>query len=122
MTTGTDNNRDTFTNPLADRPDLAVPGGDPYDRNTYFGTFTGRSGNLVRNANIGPGYFKLDARVSKFIQMQQLRLELFGEAFNLTNEVNFASPTGNLRSSTFGKPSQIVGNMRQVEFGFRLNF
>ena len=122
VTTGTDNNRDTFTNPLADRPDLAVPGGDPYDRNTYFGTFTGRSGNLVRNANIGPGYFKLDARVSKFIQMQQLRLELFGEAFNLTNEVNFASPTGNLRSSTFGKPSQIVGNMRQVEFGFRLNF
>jgi hypothetical protein len=36
--------------------------------------------------------------------------------------VNFASPQGNLRSASFGKPSQIVGNMRQVEIGFRLNF
>jgi len=40
----------------------------------------------------------------------------------VTNEVNFASPNGNLRSSLFGQPSQIVGNMRQVEIGFRLNF
>ena len=122
VTTGTDNNRDTFTNPLADRPDLAVPGGDPYDRTTYFANFTGRSGNLPRNANIGPGYFRLDARVSKFLEMRSLRLELFAEAFNVTNEVNFASPNGNLRSSLFGQPSQIVGNMRQVEIGFRLNF
>jgi hypothetical protein len=122
VTTGTDNNRDTFTNPLADRPDLAVPGGDPYDRNTYFANFTGRSGNLPRNANIGPGYFRLDTRVSKFVEMRTVRLEAFAEAFNVTNQVNFASPNGNLRSTLFGKPSQIVGNMRQVEIGFRLNF
>lgn len=122
VTTGTDNNRDTFTNPLADRPDLAVPGGDPYDRNTYFSNFTGRSGNLPRNANIGPAYFKLDARVSKFVDVKSMRFEAFAEAFNLTNQVNFASPQGNLRSASFGKPSQIVGNMRQVELGFRLNF
>jgi hypothetical protein len=122
VTTGTDNNRDTFTNPLADRPDLAVPDGDPYDRNTYFSAFTGRSGNLVRNANIGPGYFRLDARLSKFIQMPSMTLEAFAEAFNVTNQVNFASPNGNLRSTLFGQPSQIVGNMRQVEIGFRLNF
>ena len=122
MTTGVDNNRDTFTNPLADRPDLAVPGGDPYDRNTYFANFTGRSGNLVRNANIGPNFFRLDARVSKFITMNTMRLELFAEAFNLTNQVNFGLPQGNLRSATFGKPSQITGNMRQVEIGFRFNF
>ena len=48
--------------------------------------------------------------------------EAFAEGFNITNEVNFASPQGNLRSASFGKPSQIVGNMRQVEIGFRLNF
>ena len=122
VTTGTDNNRDTFTNPLTDRPDLAVPGGDPYDRNTYFANFTGRSGNLPRNANIGPAYFRLDARLSKFIEMRSVKLEAFIEGFNLTNQVNFASPNGNLRSALFGKPSQIVGNMRQVEVGFRLNF
>ena len=122
VTTGTDNNRDTFTNPLADRPDLAVPDGDPFDRNTYNANFTGRSGNLPRNFATGPGYFRLDARVSKFINIQAIRIEAFAEGFNLTNEVNFGTPQGNLRSATFGKSSQIVGNMRQVELGFRLNF
>jgi outer membrane receptor for ferrienterochelin and colicin len=122
VTTGTDNNRDTFTNPLADRPDLAVPGGDPYDKNTYFSTFMGRSGNLARNANIGPGYFRLDTRISKFVQLRTLTLEAFAEAFNVTNHPSFRALQGNLRSATFGKPTAIVGNMRQVEIGFRLNF
>jgi outer membrane receptor for ferrienterochelin and colicin len=126
VTTGTDNNRDTFTNPIVDRPDLAVPGGDPLDRATYFANFTGRSGNLGRNSVIGPNFFRLDARVSKFVQINTLRLEAFAEAFNLTNRVNFQTPgsgqLSSLRSATFGQPSSIVGNMRQVEIGFRLNF
>ena len=54
--------------------------------------------------------------------MKALKLEAFAEAFNLTNRVNFQLPNGNLQSATFGQPSQIVGNMRQVEIGFRLNF
>lgn len=119
ITTGQDNNRDTFT---VDRPDLADPNGDPYSRDTYFTAFTGRVGNLPRNFATGPDYFRLDARVSKFIEMGALRLEAFVEGFNLTNRVNFASPNGNLRSALFGSPTQIVGNMRQVEVGFRLNF
>ncbi|MCA1584195.1 MAG: hypothetical protein LC791_05275 [Acidobacteria bacterium] len=126
VTTGTDNNRDTFTNPLVDRPDLAVPGGDPLDRATYNGTFTGRAGNLGRNTVIGPNFFRLDARVSKFIQLRSMRLEAFAEAFNLTNRPNFQSPgsgqLSSLRSATFGRPSAIVGNMRQVEIGFRFDF
>jgi outer membrane receptor for ferrienterochelin and colicin len=119
ITTGQDNNRDTF---VVDRPDLAVPDGDPYDRNTYNAAFLGRVGNLPRNWATGPGYFRLDARISKFFNIQRYRIEAFAEGFNITNEVNFASPQGNLRSASFGKPSQIVGNMRQVEIGFRLNF
>jgi hypothetical protein len=119
VTTGRDNNGDTEQN---DRPDLAVPGGDRYDRATYFGDFTGRVGNLGRNANIGPSFVTLDARVSKFIQLQRLRFEAFIEAFNATNKVNFSSPQGNLRSSTFGTSTSIQGQMRQVELGFRLDF
>jgi hypothetical protein len=119
ITTGQDNNRDTF---VVDRPDLAVPDGDPYDRNTYFAGFLGRVGNLPRNSATGPAYFRLDARLSKFINIQRYRVEAFVEGFNITNQVNFASPNGNLRSAQFGKPTQIVGNMRQVEIGFRLNF
>lgn len=127
ITTGVDNNRDTFTNPIVDRPDLAVPGGDPRDRATYDASFTGRSGNLGRNTVIGPNYFRIDARLSKFVQIRSLRLEAFAEAFNLTNRVNFQTPGSNqlssLRSATFGQPSAVVNNnSRQVEIGFRLNF
>ena len=119
VTTGIDNNRDTF---IVDRPDLAVPGGDPTDRATYSSTFTGRVGNLGRNSNVGGDFFRLDARLSKIVNMGKRRVEGFVEGFNLTNRVNFGSPTGNLRSATFGKPTAITGNKRQVEIGVRLDF
>ncbi|HTV01020.1 MAG TPA: TonB-dependent receptor, partial [Luteitalea sp.] len=47
VTTGSDNNGDQSVN---DRPDLAIAGGDPTDKATYFSAFTGRVGNLARNA------------------------------------------------------------------------
>jgi hypothetical protein len=119
VTTGRDNNSDTEQN---DRPDLAVPGGNPLDRSTYFADFTGRVGNLGRNANIGNPFYSLDMRVSKYIQLPNMRLEGFVEAFNLTNRVNLGNPTGNLRSSSFGQSTSIQGQMRQVELGFRLDF
>jgi TonB dependent receptor-like, beta-barrel len=119
VTTGRDNNGDTEQN---DRPDLAVPGGDPRSVSTYFANFTGRVGNLGRNANIGDSFYTLDARVSKFQQIQRFRLEAFIEAFNLLNHVNVQSPTSNLRSASFGRSTQIQGAMRQVELGFRVDF
>ncbi len=93
-----------------------------YDRNTYFGDFTDRVGNLGRNANIGPSFVTLDARLSKLFQVQRYRFEAFVEAFNATNKVNFASPQGNLRSALFGTSTSIQGNQRQVELGFRVDF
>lgn len=119
VTTGRDNNADTEQN---DRPDLAVPGGDPRDRSTYFTDFTRRVGNLARNANTGDPFFTLDMRVSKYVQLPHMRLEGFVEAFNLANRVNLDNPNGNLRSSTFGQATRIQGQMRQVELGFRLDF
>jgi hypothetical protein len=119
VTTGRDNNADTEQN---DRPDLAVVGGDPRDRNTYFADFTGRVGNLGRNVNTGTAFYTLDARVSKIVLIDRMRLEGFIEAFNVTNRINYGGPTGNLRSSTFGRPTGIQGSMRQVELGLRLDF
>jgi hypothetical protein len=120
--TGRDNNLDTET--TTDRPDLAVVGGDPYDRNTYSTDFTNRSGNLGRNTATGPSFVTLDLRLSKFIAWQRYRVEAFAEAFNATNKVNFGQPVGNLRSATFGTSTGLVtgGNQRQVEFGFRFDF
>ena len=119
VTTGRDSNLDTEQN---DRPDLVNPSGDRYDRATYSGDFTNRVGNLGRNANIGPSFVTLDARVSKLFSLQGLRFEAFIEAFNATNKVNFASPNGNLRSSLFGTSTSIQGNQRQVELGLRVDF
>ncbi len=119
VTTGRDNNLDTEQN---DRPDLANPDGDPRDRTTYFADFTNRVGNLERNYGTGPSFFTIDMRVSKFVQVSGVRFEGFIEAFNLTNQVNFGSPNGNLRSSAFGTSTSIQGSMRQVELGFRFDF
>jgi hypothetical protein len=119
VTTGRDNNGDTEQN---DRPDLVNPSGDPYDRNTYYGDFTGRVGNLGRNSVIGPSFVTLDVRISKVFQLQKRRIEGFIEAFNATNKVNFGTPTGNLRSANFGRSTSIQGNQRQVELGFRFDF
>lgn len=119
VTTGVDNNGNTHFN---DRPDLAVPGGDPRDRATYFASFNGRVGNLPRNFAIGPGYFEVHARLSKMFNFSRYRLDMFAEAFNLTNEVNFGTPNGNLRSSQFGRSTGLAGDPRQVELGFRFNF
>jgi hypothetical protein len=119
VTTGRDSNGDTEQN---DRPDLADPNGDRYDRNTYFADFTGRVGNLGRNANTGPSFVTLDVRVSKLFEVQRLRFEGFVEAFNATNKVNFSSPNGNLRSSLFGTSTSIQGQQRQIELGLRIDF
>lgn len=121
VTTGTDNNRDTF---IVDRPDLAVPGGDPLSTSTYFSAFTGRSGNLERNFAEGPGYYALDVRLSKIFTFDRYRIEGFAEGFNVTNHVNLARPNGNLRSSAFGTSTGLLNNapMRQIEFGFRFDF
>ncbi|MBI1875327.1 MAG: TonB-dependent receptor [Acidobacteria bacterium] len=119
VTTGRDNNNDTFTN---DRPDLVNPTGHPRDRNTYSGNFTGRVGNLGRNANIGDAFSTLDVRLSKFVKLPRARVEAFIEGFNATNRVNFGLPNGNIRSSTFGQSTAIEGSPRQVEIGFRIDF
>jgi hypothetical protein len=107
-----------------DRPDLAVPGGDPASKSTYNANFTNRVGNLPRNYNRGPNYFSLDARLSKYVDLHRTNLELFAEAFNLTNYANLGLPNGNLRASTFGQPTALATGAapRRVELGFRFNF
>ena len=121
VTTGRDNNLDLTIN---DRPDLAVVGGDPLSKATYFSAFTNRVGNLGRNTNRGPTYFTLDMRVSKYVTMARVRAELFAEAFNATNYTNFGIPNGNLLSAAFGTPSALASGAapRRIELGFRVNY
>jgi hypothetical protein len=121
VTTGTDNNRDTF---IVDRPDFADPNGDPRSASTYTGAFTGRVGNVPRNYGRGDAYHNVDLRLSKIVRLGARRFEGFVETFNATNYANFDRPNGNIRSSSFGLPSRLLqqSNMRQVELGFRFDF
>jgi hypothetical protein len=119
ITTGIDNNANGA---ITDRPDLAVAGGDPFAKSTYFSGFSGRVGNLSRNSARGPDFATMDMRLSKMINVRRYRVEVFGEAFNLLNRTNRNNPSGNLLNSNFGKSTDIVGTMRQVEFGFRFDF
>lgn len=121
VTTGSDNNGDGNIN---DRPDLAVPGGDPNSKLTYNSNFTGRVGNLGRNANTGPAYAQTDFRVSKFFRFSHYSIEGFAEAFNVTNRANLGLPVGTLTASTFGTLMGLASGAtpRNVELGFRFNF
>ena len=121
VTTGSDNNGDQSVN---DRPDPAAPDGDPTDKATYTTNFTGRVGNLARNANRGEAFAQLDPRRSKFARFVLLLVRRLPEAFNALNHANLGRPTGTLTSSTFGSPTGLASSAtpRQLELGFRFNF
>jgi Carboxypeptidase regulatory-like domain/TonB dependent receptor-like, beta-barrel len=121
VTTGSDNNGDQSVN---DRPDLALPDGDRTSKATYASNFSGRVGNLGRNANTGSSFFQVDLRLSKFVRVQRYSFEGFIEAFNLLNRANLGLPNGTLTSASFGRPTGLASGAtpRQVELGFRFNF
>ena len=122
VTTGSDNNGDQSVN---DRPDLAAPGGDPTDKATYTSAFTGRVGNLGRNANT-----RAERSSSSICACRSscacgaTRSKAFVEAFNALNRANLGMPNGTLTSSSFGRPTGLASGAtpRQVELGFRFNF
>jgi outer membrane receptor protein involved in Fe transport len=75
-----------------------------------------------RNNARGFESYSWDARFSKFVNFgSRFSVQVFAEVFNLTNRVNFGTPQGNMRSSTFGKPSS-AGDPRLIQLGARLNF
>jgi hypothetical protein len=75
------------------------------------GSYSGASGNVDaitvdnaggRNGAYGPSFFQWDMRLGyQFRIGGASRIELFGEAFNLTNRANFANPTGDRFSTNF---------------------
>jgi hypothetical protein len=61
----------------------------------------GADGELQRNSGVGPNFFTVDMRVSKFIRFGDRSLELLAEFFNMSNRVNPSIPlTGNVAGNT----------------------
>jgi outer membrane receptor protein involved in Fe transport len=99
LTTGRDENRDTLAN---DRP-----------------------AGIPRNALEGPGFVRLNLRVTKEIPLSQNdkgpRLALTADAFNILNRVNYTGYVGNLSSPFFGMPVS-ARPARRVQLGLRFSF
>ncbi|MGH9469635.1 MAG: carboxypeptidase regulatory-like domain-containing protein, partial [Terriglobia bacterium] len=112
-----------------DRPDVV---GNPYVKNadtlrwlnasSFVQNAPGTYGNAGDNSLMGPGFFDVDADVSRFFLIREgQRLELRFEFFNSTNQVNFNNPVNTLKSSTFGKVLS-VGNPRILQFALKYYF
>ncbi|CAN5738730.1 hypothetical protein BH18ACI5_BH18ACI5_22050 [soil metagenome] len=87
-------------------PRLADPGADGWIDAAAFtvprtadGSY--RYGNLRRNSLLGPGYFNLDAGLTKDVRLGgNRRLQLSWEVFNVTNHPSYGLPNANLGSRT----------------------
>jgi hypothetical protein len=78
-----------------------------------------------RNGAYGPGSLQIDLRAGYRIRPSQSRtIDFFAEVFNLTNEPNFANPSGDMRLSTFLLTTSLAGGgfPRQFQVGARLGF
>ncbi len=84
---------------------------------------TYRYGNLGRNTLLGPGYFNLDAALTKDIRLGGTRrLQIRWEVFNLTNHPSFGLPNTELGSPDFGTIRSTVSTPRQMQFGVKFLF
>jgi len=101
---------------------------DPLPEGTYSGvgeTAITVKNNGGRNGVYGPDYAQLDARVGYRIRLGGVRtVDLFAEAFNLTNRSNYTNPSGDRRLPTFLVLNGLVagGFPRQMQLGVRLGF
>jgi len=110
---------------------------DP-DRNGSFaeplesGSYSGSGEDAItvdfdstRNGARGPGFFQLDLRVGYRLRLGEGRtLDVFGEAFNVTNRANFNSPSGDRRSTNFLRLTSLRSGALPTtgQFGIRLGF
>jgi len=101
---------------------------DPLPAGAYSGqgpdafTVDNRGG---RNGAYGPGLMQIDLRAGYRVRPRQGQsVDFFFEVFNLTNEPNFANPTGDQRLGTFLVPTSLAGGgfPRQFQIGARLGF
>lgn len=124
--TGVDN---SLTGVNEDRPNVV---GNPYVRNlntlvwinaaSFAANPLGTFGNAGWNSLRAPGFFDMDANLSRTMPLRErAQLELRFEFFDLLNNPDFNAPVSTLSSASFGK-IQAAGQNRILQFALKLGF
>jgi hypothetical protein len=90
--------------------------------NAFSFSARGTFGDSGRDSLEAPGYFDVDAALSRYFNIREdQRLELRFEFFNLTNHVNFGAPDPTVTDPTFG---QILSDVapRILQFALKYTF
>jgi hypothetical protein len=83
----------------------------------------GTLGNFRRNSVRGPGFWTVDAALSRVVSLGATQRVAFRiEAFNLFNTLNWNSPVANFGAPAFGRITSIAGTPRILQFGIRYTF
>ena len=89
----------------------------------FFNPGAGEVGNLPIMIFDGPSQFRVDLALSKRIRLtDRYRVELKGEAFNLTNTPSFFRGDMDINSTTFGRLTQVNVASRVIQLSARLEF
>jgi hypothetical protein len=124
--TGVDN---SLTGVGQDRPNVV---GSPYVRDTnaliwispaaFVANTLGTFGNAGYNSLIGPGFFDLDANLTRRFPISEHKsFDLRFEFFNLLNHTNLSLPVSSRSSATFGK-IQSAGDPRILQLAAKFTF
>ena len=80
-------------------------------------------GTTAKNALRGPGLKNLDFSLFKNVNItESFKIQIRGEAFNLTNTPSFGNPNAVLTTPAFGTVTSLQNNNRQVQLGLKLLF
>jgi hypothetical protein len=96
-------------------PVVAILGGhDPntpyFDGTAFAAITTARLGTSGRDLLRGPGVFTMNQSISRtFSIKERFKLQILGEAFNLTNTPNFSNPGGTFAAPTRNSAGTITG-------------
>ena len=74
-----------------------------------------------RNSRRGFDQLFLNLRLSKYFNIERLRLQIFAEVYNLSNKANFGSVFDRIDTPDFGKPTT-AGDPRRFQLGARFDF
>ena len=81
-----------------------------------------RFGNAGRNSLRGPGFATYDlSAVRNFRLRERLRLEVRGEAYNVTNSPRWGNPTNSVNNGSFGQILS-ASSEREIQIAVRITF